>query len=90
VVNADGISDMSDVVSRLINFIGNIIRDRLVSILKFIGPEKIDSLVNKIMGLIPDEIPIPGMNGLYIEGGVANNFTIKAEEYMSIPFDISF
>ena len=85
----NGISDMSDVVSGLINWAGNIVRDRIVSIVKYVGPDKIENVINSITDNIPDEIPIPGYENLYIEGGIAGNFTIKDKAYVSIPMDVS-
>lgn len=37
-ITFDGISDISNVASRFFTFIGNVIRGRLVSIIKYVGP----------------------------------------------------
>lgn len=37
-IKFDGISDISDVASRFLTFVGNTLRSRLCSIIKFIGP----------------------------------------------------
>ena len=89
VLHFDGISDTSDVVSRLLTFGGNVLGDRLSS-MSFYDPavSKFNNLVNTIVGLIPDEIDIPTTN-LYLEGGIDNKFKIKKNEYVELPFDIS-
>jgi hypothetical protein len=45
-------------------------------------------LVNTIIGIIPDEIDIPGTH-LYLEGGINSALSIKKDEYMILPFDLS-
>ena len=87
-VQFDGVSDISDVSSRFINFVGNIIRGRLVSINKYLGPQKLSDLVNDVIEMIPDEIDIPTTD-LYLEGGISDDFTIKELDYIEIPMDIS-
>lgn len=83
-----GISDMSDVVARFITFAGNVIGDRVSSLSKF-PPAlvKLQNIVNTILALIPDEIDFAG--GLYLEGGLSDNFKIKKNTFISMPFDIS-
>jgi hypothetical protein len=87
-VEIDGVSDISDVSTRFITFVGNVIRSRLVSVLAYAGPERINPMVNKILAMIPDEKNIPGTQ-LYLEGGIADNFTITESGYMLLPLDIS-
>jgi hypothetical protein len=87
-VTFDGVSDMSDVFTRFITYVGNVLRSRLVSIVKYAGPSRINPLVNKILELIPDEKNIPGTQ-LYIEGGISDNFTIKADDYIKVPLDMT-
>jgi hypothetical protein len=67
----DGISDTSDVISRFLTFSGNVIFDRLDSLSRF-EPAlyKFNSIINTIIGIIPDEIDIPGTD-MYIEGGIS-------------------
>lgn len=83
----DGISDISDVTSRLITYVGNVLGRRLTSIVKYVGPNKIANVINSLLYIIPDEVDIPTTD-LYIEGGLSNEFEIK-KAYMSIPFDLS-
>ena len=65
-VTFDGISDIADVASRFLTYVGNTLRSRLVSILKYLGPgtiaDKLTPLVNKLLLLIQqhDQIPIGG------------------------------
>jgi len=71
IIHFDGISDMSDVVSRFLTFGGNIIRDRLQSLSHYDRAlVKFNNMINTIIALIPDEIDLPGTN-LYLEGGIS-------------------
>jgi hypothetical protein len=85
----DGISDTSDVISRLLTFSGNVIRDRLVSMSHYepaVG--KLQNLMNTLLELIPDIIPIPGTD-LELEGGISNKLKIVEDDYMKLPLDVS-
>ena len=68
----NGISDMSDVATRLVNFGGNVLRGRIVSLSKY-KPAiyKFNHLFNQLVSIIPDEIDIPGTD-IYTEGGISN------------------
>lgn len=89
VLHFDGISDTSDVISRFITFAGNVVRDRLQSLSHYDRAlPKLNAIINGIIDVIPDEIAIPGTN-LYLEGGLAQNFKIKQNTYILIPFDMS-
>jgi hypothetical protein len=87
-VEIDGVSDISDASTRFITYVGNVIRSRIVSALAYSGPERINPTVNTILAMIPDEKNIPGTQ-LYLEGGIADNFTITEKGYMLLPLDIS-
>ena len=87
-IKFDGVSDISDVASRFLTYVGNVLRGRLVSIVGYAGPSKINPLINKVLELIPDEKNIPGTD-LYIEGGISNNFTVKEHDYILIPLDMT-
>lgn len=56
----DGISDISDVASRFVTYVGNVLRGRLTSIVAYAGPARINPAVNSLLELIPDEKNIPG------------------------------
>ena len=68
----NGISDMSDVATRLVNFMGNVMRSRLCSLSKY-QPAiyKFNHLFNQIVAIIPDEIDIPNTD-LYLQGGISD------------------
>ena len=85
-----GISDIADVASRLLTYVGNTIRSRVVSIIKYLGPKpvRLTKMINTLLRLIPDEIDIPGTD-LYIEGGISRKFEIVKDKYMLLPLDIS-
>ena len=55
----DGVSDLSEVIGKLSTYVGNIILRRMTSISNYInGTEKVDkieSFVNRLLGLIADE-----------------------------------
>jgi hypothetical protein len=74
-ITFDGISDISNVLTRLINFSLGILQDRLLSIIKFVGPTRIGANLNKILEQIPDEIDIP-FTDFYVEGGLSENLKI--------------
>mmetsp|Transcript_21730 Transcript_21730/g.33531 ORF Transcript_21730/g.33531 Transcript_21730/m.33531 type:complete len:82 (+) Transcript_21730:636-881(+) len=80
---------MSDVVSRVATTLGNVVRGRAVSLTKYIGPSKFNDVLQRIFGLIPDVIPIPGSDDLILEGGISDNFTVVKDSYISIPMDVS-
>ena len=84
----DGVSDISDVASRFLTYVGNVLRGRLVSIVAYTGPERINPLINKIIELIPDEINIPTTQ-LYIEGGISDDFKITEHGYLEVPLDVT-
>jgi hypothetical protein len=89
-LDLDGISDTVNVVSRFMTFSSNILRDRLVSLSHYEGAlQRLNALINKLIGMIPDEIDIPGTKNLYLEGGISSKLQIKKDEYMKIPFDLS-
>jgi len=87
-IEFDGISDISDVATRFLTYVGNVLRGRILSIIKYAGTEKINPLVNKILEIIPDEKNIIGTQ-LYVEGGISDNFTIKFNDFIEIPLDIT-
>mmetsp|Transcript_8438 Transcript_8438/g.14140 ORF Transcript_8438/g.14140 Transcript_8438/m.14140 type:complete len:475 (-) Transcript_8438:251-1675(-) len=84
----DGVSDMSDVTARFITFIGNIIRNRLVSINKYLGADNISDMLNTLIAQIPDEIDVPGSD-IAIVGGVSDAIHIKKFDYIEIPMDLA-
>ena len=59
-ITFDGVSDISDVATRFLTYCGNVIRSRLVSIVAYAGPDRINPTINSILELIPDEKNIPG------------------------------
>ena len=87
-ITFDGVSDISDVATRFLTYCGNVILSRVVSIVAYAGPERINPTINSILELIPDEKNIPGTQ-LYVEGGISNNFTIKENDYIQIPLDMT-
>jgi len=87
-VSFEGVSDISNVASRLLTFGANIIRGRLCSIVKYAGKQRLQPLINTLVGMIPDEIDIPGTD-YEIEGGISDNLEIKEDQYFLIPLDVS-
>ena len=62
-VDFDGMSDTSELITKFINFIVNAGRSRLISVTQtkmFDSFHKLNLLINTIIGLIPYEISIPG------------------------------
>lgn len=88
-MSLDGQSDISDVFSRLVTFLGNVLRGRLQSLSQYHKTKpKLNNLVNLLLSMIPDEIDIPGTS-IYTEGGISDKFHIEAGKYMIIPLDLS-
>jgi hypothetical protein len=61
----DGVSDISDVISRFFTYTGNVVLGRIVSIMKYQGKEKLNPLIQTLIDHIPDEINITNTS-LYI------------------------
>ena len=78
----NGISDISDVATRLVNFMGNVIRGRIVSLSKY-KPAiyKFNHLFNQIVSIIPDEIDIPGPD-IYTQGGISDQLKFIQNSYV--------
>ena len=70
-----------------ISYVGNVLTNRLTSIVAYKGPEFAQEIVNKLIELIPDEKHLPNST-LYIEGGIADSFKINTS-YMQIPLDVT-
>lgn len=87
-VNFRGYSDASILASRLLTDLGNAVRDRAMSITRYVGARRFNELINKAIELIPDEIDIP-LTTLYTQGGISKDFTIKRNDYMAISMDFS-
>ena len=87
-VGFEGISDISNVASRLLTFGANVIRGRLCSIVKYAGKQRLQPLINSLVGMIPDVIDIPGTE-LELEGGISDDLEIKEDQYFLIPLDVS-
>jgi hypothetical protein len=45
-------------------------------------------MLNTILSLIPDELPVVGYENLYLQGGLSSNPTIK-NDYLILPLDLS-
>ena len=84
----DGYDDILNIMSRFVTYAANVISRRVQSIVRYKGYQGINNLVNKIISLIPYEINIPGSD-IYLEGGISDKFTILANDYISIPYDIA-
>ena len=69
VLDLDGISDLSEVVTSLVNTVGNTLRGR-VSSMSYYPPAlaKINKLLNTVLAHIPDEIFIS--DDMYIQGNL--------------------
>lgn len=85
----DGISDISDLGTRLLTYIGKVSMNRLVSIIDYAAKTRINPMINTLLSLVPDEFTIPDTN-LTVEGGISDKFNIVEGKYIMMPFDISF
>lgn len=50
----DGLADTPDIMARFLSFTGNVLRGRLMSIIKYLGPSGWQNGINKILSLLPD------------------------------------
>ena len=57
--NFDGISDISQVATSFISYVGNVLTNRLTSIIAYTGPSKLNKIVSKLVEIIPDEKHFP-------------------------------
>lgn len=71
----DGLADIPDIMGRFISFTGNVLRSRLMSIIKYLGPSGWQNGINKVLSLIPDQIHIPFTN-LTMEGGLSKGIKV--------------
>ena len=89
-MDIDGISDVSDVMTSLINTVGNVLRGRISS-LSYYPPAlaKVNKLLNTALANIPDEIFIS--DDIYIQGNLDDSLlSTKGEDgYLVVPLDAS-
>ena len=83
-----GLTDWSELQNNIANFWGNIIINRLVSCIKYAGPEKLSKFINLFLQMIPDNIPIPHTD-LYLQGGIMDDFKITDHGYLRFPMVIT-
>lgn len=84
----DGVSDISNVTSRLITYVTNTITSRLSSISRYPPSTiKINKLINSILKLVPDSFHIPDTN-VTLEGGIDDHLHSTKNGYISIPLDL--
>jgi hypothetical protein len=55
---------------------------------KYAGKQRLQPLINSLVGMIPDVIDIPGTE-LELEGGISDDLEIKEDQYFLIPLDVS-
>jgi len=84
-----GIADISNVLGRLITYIGQTVVSRLVSIVNYAGKTRINPMINTIISLIPDQFTLPGTS-IEVEGGISDELKVVKDQYMMIPLDLSF
>jgi len=90
VIELDGVSDLSEVVSSLVTFFGNIVRTRLISVSHYLqdtDPTKIQNFINSLLAQIPDVFYLG--DNMYIEGGIHESPYVKPADFLEINLDIS-
>lgn len=84
----DGVSDFSNVTSRLISYITNTITSRLSSISRYPPAlKKVNKLLNTGLSLIPDTLHVPGTN-ITLEGGIDDHLHSTKNGYVMVPLDL--
>ena len=86
-LDIDGVSDIGLVVNDLVNYVGNVLQYRLLSILRYLGTDRVANVLNILLEQIPDEINLN--DELVLEGGLSKNFKIVDKSYMELPLDVS-
>jgi hypothetical protein len=87
----DGVSDFSEVVTGLVDTVGAIIRNRLVSIINAqLVTQKVNTLLNAVLALAPQDIDITHTEGeeFYLDGLLYTNLGwVNNDEavYLDIP-----
>jgi hypothetical protein len=84
----DGVSDFSNVTSRLLSYITNTITSRLSSISRYPPAlKKVGKLLNTGLAMIPDVIHIKDTN-VTIEGGIDDHLHSTKNGYVMVPLDL--
>ena len=84
----DGISDFSIVITDIIDFFVNLIGGKISGL---VGEELslyLEPFINKIIQILPTEIPIPGTN-MYLLGGFDSSLHVTKDTYMRLPLSLS-
>ena len=78
----NGISDFSEVVTGTVNTVAAVVRNRLESFINggdtYGLDKKLGDFVNKITGMIPDQIDL--QDGLYLDGFLYSNIKASNQE----------
>lgn len=95
-VDLDGMSETSDLITRVLTTFVNWVTDRLMSIQRYQKLRnfwQLNRFVNSLIQIIPDEIDLPFSN-TYVQGGIAGNFRIINHEnrhkFLVVPMDLSY
>lgn len=92
-IDLDGVSDLSQVISRLVTYVGNVVRRRLMSISDYLedtNPEMLEKLANELLLNIPDVIPLdPLLPHVYLEGGLRKSPVVKPNQFVEFELDFS-
>ena len=90
VLDIDGISDISEVLTSLINTVGNVLRGRISS-MSYYPPAlaKVNKVLNLALAHIPDEIFLS--DDIYIQGNLDDSLlsTKGKDGYLVVPLDAS-
>jgi len=82
----DGLSDFSEVVTGLVDTFGAIIRNRLASIInEQLFTSKINTLLNALLALAPQDLDIPGTE-FYLDGLLYSNIEFVTNPAMNATF----
>ena len=84
----DGLADTLDIAGRFISFTANVLRGRLMSIIKYLGPSGWQNGINKVLSLIPDQMHIPRTDFI-LEGGLSKGIKVVKDKFARIPMDVS-
>lgn len=78
---------MSSTLADLVTFVGNVVLNRLNSIVDYVGEDNITEVVNALLANIPDEIKLGNFT---LQGGISDSVMSINNNYASLPLDVSF
>eukprot|EP00347_Sterkiella_histriomuscorum_P011027 403374027 len=84
----DGLSDFSIIFTDIVGSAVDLIGSKVAGLIGSQLATKLVPLINKLIQMIPGEIPIPNTD-FYILGGFQSSLHVSADDYMRLPLTLS-